>query len=225
MLGQITLADQVRPAELAGVRASALLDAAGLPSTLSTLEQTGTVVLAAATISGNALQAVQECARAEGGHLWCLPASGGGGLMFTDRHYFYDTFVKNDFPLGDDVIEAVHVQQSLDEAYAVDVGSSSGVTGATFSFGAPASGFPAVTLRSLDTSAVWDADAEALAEWLQRTGNFADTRVLEVTLSVSHGDEDSVMDGLTDGTLKWLDTVEVEFTPPHGATVTQRCWV
>ena len=220
---EYNLEDLVRPAELAGVRASAILDAVGLPALASSLEQPGTVALEAATLSGQALSAAQECARAEGGHLWVTPST-AGLLMFTDRHYFYDTFSKSDFPLGPAELKAVRIPQSLQAFDNVSVGAASGASGVVKKFGSAASGYPSSTKRELSTSAVWDADSESLAEWLQRHGNFSGSRVLSVVCDVL-GTNTNVLTGLVDGTLKWLDKVEVEFTPPHGATVSQRCWV
>jgi hypothetical protein len=218
--------DLTRSAELAGVRADAILDAAGIPAGWQGTVQNGIVALVAATVSGQALAAVQECARAEGGHLWC---SRDGAVNFTDRHYFYDSFTRTDFPLDDTLIRQALIPKTLGALGRVAEGASSGATGAVKKFGTPDSGFPASTRRALGTSAVWDADSASTAEWLQRHENFSGSRVdsveLDVRTATGSAVDAVVRDALVAGDLKWLDTVEVDYTPIHGDTVNQVCWV
>lgn len=221
LLGEHNLESLERPAEMTGTRAQAIFAAAGLPS-LVLLQQTGTVVVEAATLSGNALAAAQECARAEGGHLWC---PGAGTRVFTDRHYFYDTATLSNFLLSADLIKAVKVAQGLGSFMNVAEGASSGASGLVQKFGSAATNHPPSTARVINTAAVWDADAKASAEWLQRHGNFSGSRVMEVTCDVLRATSTAVRDALWFGTLKWLDTVQVQFTPVHGAAIDQICWV
>lgn len=218
---EFNLEDLVRPAELPGVRIQAILTAAGIPAGFVGTVDTGIVVLDADTLSGQALQAIQECARAEGGHVWSTYA---GFVTFTDRHHFV-TAALSGFALTNAEIERMSIPQSLAAFTNYAVGASSGVTGKVMKFGTAPAESPASTRRDMDTNAVWDADASATAQWLQRHGTFAGTRVDQVICSVNHGDDVVVLNGLVAGTLNWLDTVTVSFTPAHGAAVSQLCWV
>jgi hypothetical protein len=130
--------------------------------------------------------------------------------------------------LNDAHIKDVTVPGSLGAQESVHVGMSSGVSRRVMSFGSPPSGTPAVSSRSLDTAAVWDADAEAMAEWLQRHGNFSDTRVDGVMLDVwpyATAASTDVRDGVVAGDVGWLRRADVEFTPARGVARAQMSWV
>lgn len=223
ILAEVNLEDEVRSEELSGVRVSAILDAAGIPGGFSSREDTGTVVLAAETLSGQCLQAAQECARSEGGLLW---ETQNGLIMSTDRHYFYDTFSRSSFALAASDIKYGSIPKTLRAFENVNVGAVSNSTGAVRKFGTTPANNPTTERRELNTKAIWNADSSSLARWLVRQSNFfGGSRVGAVRLDVLRESDTTVLDGLVANTLKWLDTVVVTYTAAHGFETVQECWI
>lgn len=221
VLSQIPLEDLVRPEELTGDRVDAILSAAGIPAGFIGTTDTGTVVMEATTVSGQALGLLQECARAEGGLLWCSRA---GTIQFRDRFYLGE-LSRNDFDLAATTIKNVALPQTLSRFTEIERAAVQYVGGEVVSDGTPTSGWPSVARREMGLPIVWRADAAAMARWLRRVNATSGDVISGVVCDVLRPADTTVLDGLLAGTLQFLDSVDVTAEPVHGHELTGEFWV
>jgi hypothetical protein len=175
LLAQSQPVTLTRPAELPGPRVKALLDAAGVPSNLRTflgldvLVDNGTVMLAPANLNGQVLGLIHDIARCEQGQYGVLRS---GEFFFYDRYHWIDasalntsqvTFDEDEFLRG----EVVHSNGAFGYQRSVVSSALSGRERPYSSTYAPAN-FPNTTRQELGTQLLYDADAEALAELVQK---------------------------------------------------------
>lgn len=222
ILANHNLEDLERVSELSGVRAQAIFADADLIAGMTNIAHDGTVPMGEATLTGTAFAAVLECARTEGGAVYC---GRDGRINYTDRHYFTEKAVSN-FALDDADIKYMRIPQGLGRFENVQQASSSGISGRVYKFGTTEAGFPRAVRREMNTIAYWDADARVLARWLRRNSAGAGPRVEAVTCDVLRVGSTTVLDGLVDETLAFLDTVTITYEPFYrDADVTFNGWV
>ena len=184
LLEQASVDNWERPAELTGQRMAALWAKAGIPNGGGQADfvgtaDAGTVLLAPAVLSGDALSLSQEIARAEGGLLDVGPT---GQVFFRDRYQWIDIPGLRDSQATIDDIEAeggglIYTQAAFTTPWGV---SGSGVSGAVKTFisaNLPAN-FPE-TIESAKLNGVptlYDGDVEMCVEGLQKHLEQVDAR-------------------------------------------------
>lgn len=221
VLSKITVEDTDRPEELTGDRVDAILTAAGIPAGFLGTIDTGTVAVTAATVSGQALGLIQECARAEGGLFFCGRT---GTASFRDRFYLAER-VRTGLELVQADIKQVDLPQRLAAWTRIDRAAVQWSSGEVVRAGAAVSGWPETARREMGTSAAWRADAHALAQWLYRVNALSGDQISAVTCDVLKPDT-WVLDTIRDGQLQFLDSVEiVGVTPVHGHALSGEFWV
>jgi hypothetical protein len=221
ILGQIPLEDLVRPEELTGDRVDAILSAAGIPAGFIGTTDAGTVVMEAATLGGQALGLLQECARAEGGLLWCAR---NGQVQFRDRFYLGE-LTRTDFTLAADDIKNVALPQTLSRFTVIERAAVQYATGEVVADGTPTSGWPSVARREMSLPIVWRADASAMARWMRRSNATSGDVISGVTCDVLRPADTTILDGLVANDLKFLDSVDVTAEPVHGHELNGEFWV
>lgn len=183
VLQDYPLSEVSRSAELTGDRVDGILDLAGVPTAWRTTRDSGTVMMPEATLTGSALQFVQEAVRAELGQFY----SGNAGL----------TNFLNRYRRTVDTNQTV-VQRTIDDAWINHaasvrhtIGGFHSVSSVLVSDGTRSATYDvtgANDVQTLDLSLsvpiLHKADLQAHAEALQKMLEFSDARVDRLTLDV-----------------------------------------
>jgi hypothetical protein len=218
VLASCTVEDLVRPEELPGPRVQAILTHLGIPSTFVDVIENGTVVMGAATIAGQGLALIQECARAEGGWAFCAR---DGRFEFRDRFHWIRT-AQTGFEVDGSIIKHAELPQTLNRWNATQFAAVQGLNGTRRS-GTLTTGFPAVARREMSVPAVWNIDADRLAERLRRASLYSGDRIESVDFDVMA--HDVILEALEGDELIWQDTIDVTATPVHGHELNGEFWV
>lgn len=206
-----------RPAELTGERAIAILDAAGIPTSQRTGWNEGTVMLAPATLSGQALALVHEINRVERGAFY---VDNDGGYHFTDRYHWVDvsTFNTSQLTIDEQYIlqrQIPHRNSAFDQFRAVAASGSNGIAHEYASTYTPAD-FPDTVHQELGLPALYDGDVEVVAEVTQKRAEVTDLdqsnpTEIELLLATAQGVNSWQMTNTFD--LNLLQIVQVDYRP------------
>lgn len=222
VLSAIPIEDLERPEELAGDRAEAILTEAGIDAAFINTLDSGTVVMTAATLNGQALGLLQECTRAEGGLFW---AGRAGRLNWRDRFYFAE-LSRSGFTLAGSDIKNVSVPQRLARFSAVERAAVQWAGGEVVADGAATTGWPQVARREMGLPLSYRADAAAMARWLRRVNALSGDQISRVSCDVLRVGDTTVLDGLIGiNQLLWLNSANVSLTPVHGHALSGEFWI
>jgi len=175
ILAQSQPVDIFRPVEMMGARIGALLTAAGIPSSLRGTIDAGTVTLSSGRLSGQVLALLYEINRAERGF---MRETNSGTFEARDRYHWIDESTLNTSQLTIDEQyilqrQIPHRNSAFDHYRAV---AASGDNGVALEYASTYAGadFPDTVHQELGLPALYDGDAEVVAEVTQKRSEVTD---------------------------------------------------
>lgn len=194
-----------------GSRVTDICDAIGVPAGLRGTFDDGTVRMDGTTYKAKALPLLLELARAENGYLY---VDGDGVLQFRDRYAIVTdaAWSTSQYTLDDTEIAYAAVPRGLGGFRSVSRGTSSGDTGTTFEFDNTAANAIPSTVHRDGIPALYDADAEVMAEAIQKQHEFTTERIEQIPVRVVP-DNTAILTEVEAGTFEPLGAITAEVTP------------